>query len=59
VAEVRRGEAGIVFRGNALSFGVPAFAALNTGLVIVWLVIVPRLRGLYCEREQPAKAAAA
>jgi AAA family ATP:ADP antiporter len=52
-------QAGIVFTGNALSFGVPAFAALNTMLVIVWLMIVTRLRTLYREREQPARAVAA
>ena len=52
-------QAGIVFVGNALSFGVPAFAALNTGLVIVWLLIVARLRALYRARDQSAPAVAA
>ena len=52
-------QAGIVFVGNALSFGVPTFAALNTALVIAWLLIVSRLRALYREREQPPKAIAA
>jgi AAA family ATP:ADP antiporter len=52
-------QAGIVFVGNLLSFGVPAFAALNTGLVIVWLLIVTGLRAMYREREQPTKAVAA
>jgi AAA family ATP:ADP antiporter len=52
-------QAGIVFVGNALSFGVPAFAVLNTGLVVAWLMIVARLRTLYREREQPPRAMAA
>ena len=52
-------QAGIVFVGSALSFGVPTFAALNTALVVAWLLIVSRLRTLYREREQPPKAIAA
>jgi AAA family ATP:ADP antiporter len=39
-------QAGIVYAGNALAFGIQAFAALNAVMVVAWLVIVFRLRRL-------------
>lgn len=37
----------IVYAGNAMAFGVQAFAAVNVVLVAVWLLIVFRLRHAY------------
>ena len=36
-------QAGLVFAGERLAFSVPAFAAINVGLVAAWLVVVRML----------------
>jgi ATP:ADP antiporter, AAA family len=47
-------QAGIVYGGSLLSFGVPAFAILNLVLGLGWLGIARRLRLLYDDRARVA-----
>ena len=47
-------QAAFVYVGNALAFGVQAFAALNVAIVAAWLLVVFRLRRLHATRDLPA-----
>jgi AAA family ATP:ADP antiporter len=40
----------IVYGGQLLSFGVPAFAALNVVLTVAWLAVVKKLQPLYASQ---------
>jgi AAA family ATP:ADP antiporter len=51
-------QAGIVYLGTMMSFGVPAFAILNLVLAVGWLSIARALRPIYDEREAATEAAA-
>ena len=40
-------QAGIVFAGKQLGFGVPAFAAVNLALSVGWIAVVAALNPAY------------
>jgi hypothetical protein len=41
-------QGGIVYVGNQLGFGVPAFAAINLILSVGWITVVAALNPAYC-----------
>jgi AAA family ATP:ADP antiporter len=45
-------QAGIVYLGSSLGFAVSAFAALNIGFTIIWIVIAAALSREYRKRSQ-------
>jgi hypothetical protein len=47
-------QAGIVFAGKQLAFGVPAFAAVNLALSVGWIAIVAALSPAYCAQVAAA-----